>query len=143
MLLRKQWRTGGIRQECRACRNAGERRRRKDPAYREAHNAGVRQLRAKRKGQGLPVGDPRHGTENGATYYRCTCVPCKEARNEAAKLRRLKRKARAAGLSEAEIAAALNTRGKSSISTVISFEDRLIGSTWDDPVAEEVISRCG
>lgn len=137
--FQKQWSNGNIVALCKACKRVRDKAKRERSAARRAEVHARNQAEA--RARGLPPGAPQHGTPNGATYYGCKCRPCLDAVNEAVRLRRLKKKAIAAGVPQRVILQLLEVPSKSSITTPVSFEDRLVGSTYDDPVLDAVLER--
>ncbi len=137
--FQRQSSNGNIVALCKTCKRArdkGKRERLREQRA-AAHARNQRDARAR----GLPPGAPQHGTANGATYYGCKCQPCRDAYNEAARLRRLKAKARAAGV---DVDAVLAPANRAQVYAIGGFEDRGDSrSRWEDPVLDEVLERVG
>lgn len=140
-LLEKNGR-GKIYMRCRKCRNAYFRAINKNPSRRQAEVA-----RSKRRIiPPLAADDPRHGTVAGYNAYppgAARCNDCIIAINTYHRVRRLRKKARAQGIPEHVILQLVGAPSSSSISTATSFEDRLVGSTFDDPTADAALERVG
>lgn len=130
---------GSIIVVCRKCKRSKER------AYRKAHRAKMSALyaaeRARARATGLDPDDPRHGTKNGYGYYGCRCVECVDANSTAARVTRLRKKAKALGVLPKDTNVIACTAAIFSLDAMTAANpDQLLNQTiWSDPTAEAVM----